>query len=257
MRQPFGQNFLVDKNVACKIVDSADIRPGETVIEIGPGKGVLTELIAQKADKVIAVELDRNLAASLRGKFAALKNVEVVNADFLGYTPPPGGLMLKIISNLPYNAATPMIEHFLSWLNWTEAVVMVQKEVGERIAALPGGRDYGVLSILCRYYAEPDALFQVGPGCFSPAPKVDSIVLRLRNLHSETPPEGLFKLVKAAFQQRRKTILNSLSSGLNMPKDALETILTNLGIDPKARPEKLSLKDYLDLTIQLKSNIIA
>lgn len=256
MRQPFGQNFLTDRSVACKIVDSADIRPGETVIEIGPGKGALTGLIAQKADRVIAVELDRNLATGLREKFSALRNVEIVESDFLKYDPPNEPLMLKVISNLPYSAATPIIERFLPWLNWTEAVVMVQREVGERIASLPGGREYGVLSILCRYYAEPTVLFPVGPESFSPAPEVESIVLRLRNLHPDAPPEGLFRLVKAAFQQRRKTVLNSLSAGLGMPKDRLEAVLSGLNIDPGIRPEKLSLKDYLDLTNQLKSNII-
>jgi 16S rRNA (adenine1518-N6/adenine1519-N6)-dimethyltransferase len=257
MRQPFGQNFLTDENIACKIVDSADIRPGETVIEIGPGKGILTSLIAQKADKVIAVELDRNLASSLGGRMSSRKNVEVISKDFLQYEFPSGTAPVKFISNLPYGAATPIIEKFLPWPDWIEAIVMVQKEVGERIAAHPGGRDYGVLSILTQYFAKPELLFTVGPENFYPHPKVNSIVLRLSSLHPGPPLPGLFAVVKSAFQQRRKTVLNSISSALNLPKSDLEKLLISVKIDPKLRPENLSLNQFIDLTKQLKNYIIA
>jgi len=138
MRQPFGQNFLTDESIACKIVDSADICPGETVIEIGPGKGILTSLIAQKADKVIAVELDRNLASTLAGRMSSAKKCGSSKQGFLQYEFPTGRAPVKFISNLPYAAATPIIEKFLPWPDWIEAIVMVQKEVGERIAAQPG-----------------------------------------------------------------------------------------------------------------------
>jgi len=257
MRQPFGQNFLTDESIACKIVDSADIRPGETVIEIGPGKGILTALIAQKADKVIAIELDRNLASSLAGKMSLRKNVGVVSRDFLQYELPAGTAPVKFISNLPYAAATPIIEKFLPWPDWIEAIVMVQKEVGERIAAGPGGRDYGVLSILTQYFAKPELLFTVCPDSFYPHPKVNSIVLRLTNLHPEPPLPGLFAVIKSAFQQRRKTVLNSISSALNLPKKDLEKLLISAQIDPKLRPENLSLNQFIDLTKQLKNDIIA
>ncbi|MFH1368989.1 MAG: 16S rRNA (adenine(1518)-N(6)/adenine(1519)-N(6))-dimethyltransferase RsmA [Elusimicrobiota bacterium] len=256
MRQPFGQNFLIDKNIARGIVDSAELSSSDTALEIGPGKGILTELIAALAAKVIAVELDRNLAAALQKKFASRGNVEIINQDFLSLSLTPYPLPLTIISNLPYNAATPIIEMFLPHKNWRTAIVMVQKEVGERITAAPGNRDYGVLSIICQYYAVAEFLFTVGPKAFKPSPRVDSAVLRFTNKLPEIPPEGFLKLIKAAFQQRRKTILNSLSAVLKIEKSALAGILNSCRIDPSLRPERLTQKDYLCLTNLLKKYII-
>lgn len=267
MRRPFGQNFLVDESVAREIVASAALSADDTVLEIGPGKGVLSVLIAAQAGRLIAVELDRNLIPTLERKLSAFKNVELVNADFLSFrlpsnvSPPkagqPGAGRFTVISNLPYNAATPIIERFLPLAVWKTAVVMVQKEVADRITAGPGGRDYGVLSIMCQYFCSPERLFDVAPSSFKPAPKVTSTVLRLENKLPPPPPNGFFKLVKAAFQQRRKTVLNSLSAATGIPKDTLSGQLTSCSIDPSLRPEKLTEKDYLCLTKMLENSIIS
>lgn len=256
MRQPYGQNFLTDKDVAARIVEAACLAEADTVLEIGPGKGALTKFIAPLVSKVIAVELDRNFAAALSRNFSGKPNVEVVNSDFLAFPLPTSDFPLTIVSNLPYSAATAIIEKFLPWKNWSSAVVMVQKEVGDRIAAGPDNRDYGVLSILTQYYASVEVLFKVGPESFFPAPKVESSVLLLKNLLPPPLPEGFAAVVKAAFHQRRKTVLNSISAGLKLPKSDVSKLLLSCDINPGLRPENLTQKDYLCLTKTIESSII-
>ncbi len=196
MRQPRGQNFLVEKNIARKIVAAADISPADKILEIGPGKGVLTALIAPLAGEFRAVEVDRQLFESLNtsGRFP---NTKFVLADFLEYPFASDLGPLKIVANLPYNVSTAIIEKFLPENNWTIAVVMVQKEVGERLTASPGTKEYGSLTIFCRHYAGIVKLFSVGPGCFFPKPKVDSVVLKLVNHFSPRLSQEFTRFVKS------------------------------------------------------------
>ena len=249
MRQKHGQNFLTDKNIARKIVAAADIKPSDSVLEIGPGKGVLTEIIAQKADEVVAVELDRVLAERLKTRFSSLPNLRIIDQDFMDFSfPEKKGF--KIVANLPYNMATAIIQKFLPSRAWENAVVMVQKEVGERITAKPRSKIYGALTLFCQYFAEGKVLFSVSPSCFSPAPKVDSVVISLTNLF-KAPNKLLFDVISLSFQQRRKVILNSLSHGLDVSKSRLAEVFEKAGVDPSLRPEYLTLDNFKDLTSAL------
>ena len=245
MRQPHGQNFLTDINIARKIVAAAAIEPGDTVLEIGPGKGVLTNLIAPLALQFKAVEIDRALFEDLRARFEACGNTAIVLSDFLKYPFPEEKGPLKIVANLPYNLSTAIIEKILPESNWTTAVLMVQKEVGARLTARVSTKDYGYFTVVCRHYCKIEKLFSVGPGCFFPKPKVDSVVLKLTSLHPERLPEPLLELLKSAFSQRRKTALNSISSALDLPKSAVLSALNISNIEPKLRAENLDIAQFL------------
>ena len=256
MRQPLGQNFLVNKQIAAQIVEAAELSPEDTVVEIGPGRGVLTSLIAPQVKELVAVELDRKLAAELQQKFADSPTVRIVNENFLSYTLPAAPRPLKFIANLPYYVSTAILEKILPGSNWQLAVVMVQKEVGERITAPCGGREYGYFSLFCQYFSTPEIVLKVGPGNFAPPPNVDSVVVRLINKFPPPPDEALFPVIKHAFQQRRKTILNSLSNTFQCPKETVLSALKEAGIEPSLRPEKLTLSCYERLTTYLKNGII-
>ena len=254
MRQPFGQNFLVDRNIAQKIVEAGGVSSSDTVLEIGPGKGILTDYLSETAGKLVAVEIDRALAADLSVRYAEKENVSIVNTDFLHYAIPEEPF--KVVANLPYSVSTAVIEKILPGTGWQSAVVMVQKEVGERIAAVRGTKAYGSFSLLCQYYADVKKLFTVGPRCFFPRPKVDSVVLCMKNRRPPEPCAELFPLIRLAFQQRRKTVGNALSSALDCPKQEVLSALSASGIDPMARPETLALRDYQALTYSLKKYIL-
>ncbi|MCX5782286.1 MAG: 16S rRNA (adenine(1518)-N(6)/adenine(1519)-N(6))-dimethyltransferase RsmA [Elusimicrobia bacterium] len=251
MRRKFGQNFLVDKNIARKIVDSAELSLNDTVIEIGPGKGILTEVIAPRVKELIAVEIDRKLSENLKTKYSSYPNTKIINENFLSFALPKGA-HFKIVANLPYNIATAILQKILPSPFWDTAVVMVQKEVGERIAAKPGGKIYGAFSIFCQYFAQIKILFKVGPKCFLPSPRVDSVVLSLSNIFPKNINSGLFRLVNLCFQQRRKIILNSLSNGFDIRKEEILKILQEINIDPNIRPEYLDLKSFEGLTYAFK-----
>ena len=251
MRQKFGQNFLTSNQIAQDIVDALDIKNTDFVIEIGPGKGILTEKIAKLAGTLISVEIDHALIAPLKAKFSKNPNVQVIELNFLDFIIPQN-IPIKFISNLPYCVATPIIAKILPLSNWQTAVFMVQKEVGERITAKNGTSDYGYFSVFCSYYANTEKLFIVKPSSFSPPPKVDSIVVRLCNKNASKAEDGFFSFVKAAFSQKRKTILNSLSNSLKIEKDTLLPKLISAEINPTDRPEKLSLNSYQKLFSLLK-----
>lgn len=253
MRQKFGQNFLTNQKIAQNIVDSLNIKATDFVIEIGPGKGVLTEKISQLAKKVIAVEIDSALIAPLKSKFSKYPQVEVIELNFLDFIIPQNE-PIKFISNLPYCVATAIIAKILPLSNWQSAVFMVQKEVGERIAANSGTSDFGYFSVFCSYYANIEKLFVVKPESFSPAPQVNSIVVRLTNKNAKKAESGFFTFVKGAFSQKRKTILNSLSNSLKIEKNELLPKLILAEISPTDRPEKLSLTSYQKLFSLLKNN---
>jgi 16S rRNA (adenine1518-N6/adenine1519-N6)-dimethyltransferase len=253
MRQRYGQHFLSDHSIARRIVEAADIGPDDIVMEIGPGKGVLTDMLATQCSKLIAVEIDTELAEKLRIRFAANPKVEIVSANFLDFVLPSPAQPLKLVSNLPYYVSTAIIERFLPWQGWSSAVVMVQKEVGLRICAPVNSSDYGYYSLLCQYYAACATLFNVPPTSFSPPPEVDSAVIRLTNKISGPPPAGVLELIKQAFAHRRKNVLNAFTISTSRDKASFKLLLEQAGISPAARPQNLAWKDYQTLQQLLTS----
>jgi len=247
-----GQNFLTDIRIQQKIIQACDLKIEDVVVEIGPGQGVLTRLIAPQVKRLICVETDRDLIGSLRSGLPS--SVEVVHADFLKWDMghlPPG---VKVIGNIPYYISTPIIEKLITdRTKFSAAFLTVQLEFGGRLTAKAGGKDYGSLSCFAQYYADIKMLFKIKNTCFKPVPKVDSCFLRLmmRSQGQElaSDEEFLFKLIQTAFQQRRKNIVNSLK-GL-VDKGKLEESLESLGINVNARPENLTLSNYINLSNKL------
>ena len=253
-----GQNFLVDNNIIGKIIDAADLTKDDLVVEIGPGLGVLTQSIADKTRQVYTIEIDRNLQPILEYNLKQYNNVKVffqdaLKADFDSLVFREAGgenSNYKVIANLPYYITTPLIMHILeSKFNVDLVVIMVQREVAERMTAPPGKKDYGALSVAVQYYSEPEIICRVPKTVFIPAPEVDSTVIRLTK--RKTPPVELkseklfFKLVRAAFNQRRKTILNALAGGgLGLTKEDWKSSLEKLNIDPLRRGETFSLQEF-------------
>ncbi len=258
MAKGLGQNFLIDESMIDRIVEGAGLAPGDQVLEIGPGMGVLTDAMAEVADRVVAVEIDDRLIPILADTLSHRDNVEVVHGDVLAldlaavleahFTKPP-----KVVANLPYYITTPIIMRFLEeGLDVTDLIVMVQKEVADRIIASPGNKTYGALSVAVQYYAEAEKLFRVPRSVFMPQPGVDSMVIRLRIRQERAVDvisrKAFFRVVKAAFGQRRKTLLNALSAGLELEKSALDEVFTAVAIDSRRRAETLSMDDFAALT---------
>lgn len=256
MRQKHGQNFLIDNNIADNIVKAADLNENDNVIEIGPGKGILTKLIQPQVKHLTAVEIDKRLFEMLEHYFNFHKadNIELINMDFLKYDIP--SYDLKFISNLPYNVGTAIIQKILPLPNWSECVFMLQKEVVQRLAGKQGTADYGYISIFTKYYAHAEILFDVSPKCFSPRPLVNSSVIKLINKRPQTPDPLFFQFIKHSFSMRRKTILNCISSFKKIEKSQANKILITCGLDPLLRPDKLSKEDFLRLTDEIKNCII-
>lgn len=257
-----GQNFLLDPQVLDKIADAADIDDG--VLEVGPGFGVLTKRLCETGKKVVSVEIDKRLIPVLDFTLAEFDNVKIIEKDILKTDVKAlideefDGKKISVAANLPYYITTPIITKLIEEkLPIKNIVVMVQKEVAERIAAKPGKKDYGAISVLCQYYTNPRLVTIVPKGSFYPAPKVDSAVLCMEvqdKPNVEVSDEKLFfKVVKAAFGQRRKTLLNCLSSGFSCGKDALSEILSGIGIDPSVRGEKLGLSEFAKIADALNS----
>ncbi len=254
-----GQNFLTDKDVLDQIVEGAGIGPDDLVIEIGPGIGVLTQAAAEKAGKVVAVEIDSGLIEVLRFTLADLNNVKVINGNILKtdiralIEEEKGRLEhVKIIGNLPYYITTAIIMKLLSdHVGCDSITVMMQKEVGERIMAAPGSREYGAISAAVQYYSTVNLVADVDKTSFMPQPKVDSCVLRMdiRETPAAAPEdeEHFFKVIRAAFGQRRKTLLNSLGS-TGAPKSVLGEALDEAGIERTRRAETLDLEEFARLS---------
>ena len=250
----FGQNFLIDEGVLGKIIAAADIVEDELIIEIGAGLGVLTARIAEKSGHTAAMEIDRRLVEVLRDIFSGGSNPEIIEGDALktdfdAFAAERGFSRYKIIANLPYYITTPIIMHILENAgNWTSMVLMMQKEVAERLIAPPGGRDCGAISLAVQYRAELEHVASVFPQAFIPSPAVDSAVLKLSRL--EKPPvspideKRFFAVIAAAFCQRRKTLLNSLSGSALYDKAFWSECLETCGIDPVRRGETLSLEEF-------------
>jgi len=249
-KKHLGQNFLIDRAIKERIVDAAGLLSDDTVLEIGPGPGALTAIIAPKVKKLIAVEKDGRFAAALTEKFRGQPQVEIRHADFLKFdlTALPAGT--KVIGNLPYNISTPIIEKFLTRTHaCPELFFTVQLEFGQRLAAAPGSKDYGSLTCFVQYHCDVDLLFKIPAQAFRPAPKVTSCFLKISFRPSQTPsadPDLLFKIIRSAFQQRRKKISNSLQAGVG--KDHVGEILSRLHLAEDLRAEDLSLADYVAIT---------
>lgn len=248
-RKRFGQHFLHDRHVIGRILDAFAPRPGDHVVEIGPGTGALTRELAARLPHFEAVEFDRDLIVHLQSAFPSdklsLHNADALKFDFCRLA--DGGRKLRLIGNLPYNISTPLLFHLLDQAGCIEDMLfMLQKEVVERLCAAPGGKDYGRLSVMIQYRCAVERLFDVAPGAFTPPPKVDSSVVRLVP-HAAPPvnvrdPEMFARLVQAAFASRRKVLRNTLK-GLVTP----ETMLA-LGVDPIRRAETLSLAEFAALS---------
>lgn len=253
MSKKLGQNFLIDEGVVRSIVEAADIAAGETVLEVGPGIGTLTQGLAEAGANVVAVELDGRLPAVLAKTLAGYENVRVVHGDILKVNIPEltGGGKFKVVANLPYYITTPIIMALLEQrLPVTRLVTMVQKEVALRMAAKPGKKDYGALSVAVQYYTEPQIVANVPPKSFIPAPEVDSVVIRcdVRETPAvETADEKMFfRVVKAAFAQRRKTLNNTLKN-VGAPAERIKEVLAAAQIDGARRGETLSLEEFARL----------
>ncbi len=250
-----GQNFLINPSVCPKMAELSGADSGVGVIEVGPGIGVLTNELCRLADKVVAVELDKRLLPVLEETLSEYDNLKIINDDILKIDlhnlirEEFDGMDVIVCANLPYYITSPVIMKLLEdKLPISSITVMVQKEAAQRICAGVGTRQSGAVTVSVNYYAVPKMLFSVSAGSFMPAPKVDSAVIRLDILKEPPVKVGdeskFFSVVKAAFSQRRKTLANSLSSGLCRPKDEVNSILENSGILPNSRAEQLSLADF-------------
>jgi 16S rRNA (adenine1518-N6/adenine1519-N6)-dimethyltransferase len=263
-KKGLGQNFLTSPSVLEDIVDAAEIDSG--VIEVGPGFGVLTRELAANADKVVTIEIDERLLDVLEYTLSDFDNVKIINDDILKLdlhkllAEEFPNQKVSIAANLPYYITTPIITKLLEErLPIKNIVVMVQKEVAERLQAKPATKDYGAITLLCRYYTEPEIITNVPAGLFVPPPKVDSAVLRLKILDKprvEVKDEKIFfRTVKAAFSQRRKTLLNCLASNFSIPKDELTEIMESAGIEPNRRGETLDIDEFAKLADKLFERI--
>lgn len=254
-----GQNFLIDDNVIDRILDGARLSKGDKIIEVGPGIGTLTREMGRVADKVVAIEIDKTLIPILKDTLDEFENIEVINQDILKVNVEDlvkeklNGGSVKLVANLPYYITTPIVMKFLEEdIPVTDIVVMVQKEVADRMNANPGTKDYGALSVAVQYYCDTEIVAKAPRHMFIPQPNVDSTVIGLHvreerkyNVDSE---DIFFKTVKAAFGQRRKTLLNALGTLGFLNKDEIREVLNEANIDEKRRGETLSIEEFANLS---------
>lgn len=259
----FGQNFLIDTNIIEKIIAGAHITKEDTILEIGPGIGSMTQLLAEAAGKVIAVEIDKKLIPVLEETLQSYENIHIINEDILKLDlhqliKDEGLKSLKVVANLPYYITTPIIMGLLERDLPIESItVMIQKEVAERMNAVPGTKSYGSLTLAVNYYSETEIVTLVAPGCFIPKPKVGSAVIKLTKRQSSAVQASdeklMFQLIRGAFAQRRKMFINSLMNSQQMPfdKDEVLAVIEAMGLDQKIRGERLSLEQFCDLSNRL------
>lgn len=259
-QKKFGQNFLIDTHVLEKIIDAAGIGKDDMVLEIGPGIGTMTQYLAEAARKVVAVEIDKNLIPILHETLQGYDNVKIIQGDILKVDisrlveEENGGKPIKVVANLPYYITTPIIMGLFEGNVPIESItVMVQKEVADRMQVGPGSKDYGALSLAVQYYAEPYIAANVPPNCFMPRPNVGSAVIRLTR-HKTPPvdvknPELMFKLVRASFNQRRKTLQNGLNNSqeLQFTKEQIAEAIAKAGLPAAVRGEALTLAQFAEL----------
>lgn len=259
-QKKFGQNFLIDSHVLDKIITAADIKDDDMILEIGPGIGTLTQLLAYNARKVVSVEIDNNLIPILEYTLKDYDNVRIINEDILKLDiaklvrEENNNRPIKVVANLPYYITTPIIMGLFEKHVPIESItVMIQKEVADRMSAGPGTKNYGALSLAVQYYSEPYLAANVPPNCFMPRPDVSSAVIRLTLVKDKvraSNEETLFKLIKAAFAQRRKTFMNCLknSDSFDLSKDEWETVFSKAGLPLNIRGETLTLEEFVQLT---------
>ena len=262
----FGQNFLIDTHVLDKIVRAAEITPEDYVLEIGPGIGTLTQYLCESAKHVFAVEIDDNLIPILQDTLSAYDNVTVIHNDVLKLDinklveEKCEGKRIKVVANLPYYITTPILMGlFESHVPMESVTVMVQKEVAQRMQALPGGKDYGALSLAVQFYAEPYIVAYVPPNCFMPRPNVGSAVIRLTSHKKPVAVKNeklMFDIIRASFNQRRKTLVNGLYNvgGLNKSKEELAAVLESIGLAANVRGETLTLEQFAALSDALSKS---
>ena len=264
----FGQNFLIDPHVLDKIIRAADLTREDLVLEIGPGIGTMTQRLAEAAGKVVAVEIDPKLIPVLKETLAGYENVRVINQDILKMDiqalvrEENGGRPIKVVANLPYYITTPILMGlFERHVPVDTITVMVQKEVADRMQAGPGTKDYGALSLAVQYYARPYVAANVPPNCFIPRPRVGSAVIRLTR-HPEPPvrtrdPKLMFCLIRASFNQRRKTLQNSLNNSpdIDCPKEMIAAAIESLGLPSAVRGEALTLEQFAGLADRLSGEL--
>ena len=262
-----GQNFLIDDTIIDKILDGANIGENDYVIEVGPGIGTLTREMAKRSKKVVAIEIDKSLIPILNDTLSDLDNAEVVNSDILKVdvneliNDKLNGGPVKLVANLPYYITTPIVMKFLEEdIPVTSIVVMVQKEVADRMKADPNTKDYGALSVAVQYYCDVDIVAKVPRHLFMPQPNVDSTVIALHvrenPLYKVDNEDIFFKVVKASFGQRRKTLLNSLSTLGFLTKDDIKEVLIKSNIDEKRRGETLSIEEFANLSNTINSKVL-
>jgi len=263
-QKKFGQNFLINTNILEDIIEAAQITKEDFVLEIGPGIGTMTQYLCESAREVVAVEIDKNLIPILKDTLSAYDNVEVINDDILKVDinalaeERNGGRPIKVVANLPYYITTPIIMGlFESHVPIDSITIMVQKEVADRMQEGPGSKEYGALSLAVQYYAHPQIVVNVPPSCFMPQPKVGSAVIRLTR-HEQPPVEVeneklMFQIIRASFNQRRKTLANGLNNfpELHLDKETIQQCIEELGVSVTIRGEALSLEQFAQL-----SNII-
>lgn len=257
----FGQNFLIDTNVLDKIISSAEITKEDCVLEIGPGIGTMTQYLAESAREVVAVEIDKNLIPILEDTLSSYDNVTVINDDILKVDiaklaqEKNGGKPIKVVANLPYYITTPIIMGlFESHVPLKSITIMVQKEVADRMQVGPGTKDYGALSLAVQFYAKPQIVANVPPNCFIPRPNVGSAVIRLTR-HEQPPVQVknekfMFELIRASFNQRRKTLVNGLTNApnLGLSKERVLDALEKMGVSAQIRGEALTLQQFGQLS---------
>lgn len=267
-QKKFGQNFLIDEHVLDKIIRAAEITKDDYVLEVGPGIGTMTQYLACAAREVTAVEIDRALIPILEDTLKEYDNVSIINEDILKVDiaalakEKNGGRSIKVVANLPYYITTPIIMGlFESHVPLESITVMVQKEVADRMQVGPGTKDYGALSLAVQYYAEPYIVANVPPNCFMPRPAVGSAVIRLTR-HQKPPVEVMdeklmFRLIRASFNQRRKTLANGLknSGELNLSKEVITAAIEKLGKGSSVRGEALDLEEFARLTNIIKEEM--
>jgi 16S rRNA (adenine1518-N6/adenine1519-N6)-dimethyltransferase len=260
-QKKFGQNFLIDPHVLEKIIASAGVTKDDMVLEIGPGIGTMTQYLAESAGRVVAVEIDNNLIPILQETLKDYDNVTVIHNDILKVDIAElaekynGGRPIKVVANLPYYITTPIIMGlFESHVPIDNITVMVQKEVADRMQEGPGSKNYGALSLAVQYYAEPYIVANVPPNCFIPRPSVGSAVIRLTR-HKDAPVQTkdeqmMFRLIRASFNQRRKTLQNGLNnaSDLHFTKEQIASAIESMGLPPAVRGETLTLEQFAKLT---------
>lgn len=260
-QKKFGQNFLIDEHVLGKIIRSAEITENDFVVEIGPGIGTLTQYLAASAREVAAIEIDDALIPILEDTLSAYDNVTVIHEDVLKVDlcklaeEKNAGKPIKVVANLPYYITTPIIMGlFENHVPVESITIMVQKEVADRMKTGPGSKDYGALSLAVQYYAKPELVANVPPNCFMPRPRVGSAVIRLTR-HAEVPVQAddeklMFAIIRASFNQRRKTLVNGLGNapGLQIPKEETAAVLEEMGLPATIRGEALTLEQFAELS---------